>query len=223
MIIAIDGPAGSGKTTVAKRLAKKLNISYLDTGATYRTLTFKVLRDNLNPDDPEILRKVARNLDLKIEKEKVYLEGEDISEKIRTPIIDKNISKIVSYPQVREEMVNLQRALVGNRDFVVEGRDITTVVFPNAEFKFYLDAKLTTRAERRFKELINKGIKVEFEEVRKDLEKRDRADRERKVGALQISEDAVYIDTTDLNIEEVVDVILKHIKKNFEQNKVKTV
>jgi cytidylate kinase len=213
MIIAIDGPAGSGKTTIAKILAQKLNISYLDTGATYRALTLKVLRLGLDLNDEEKIKEVAKKLKLKIEKEKIYLDNEEVSAQIRTPIIDKNISLVVFHPKVREGMVKLQREIVNNNDFVVEGRDITTVVFPNAEFKFYLDAEFLVRCQRRYKEMIEKKINIDFEEVKRDLEKRDKADKERKVGALVKSKDAIYIDTTHLNVEEVVDKILSYIKK----------
>jgi cytidylate kinase len=213
MIIAIDGPGGCGKTTVAKILAQKLKISYLDTGATYRALTLKVLKLGLDLNDEEKIKEVAQSLNLKIEKDKIYLDSKEVSAEIRTPTIDKNISLVVSFPKVREEMVRLQRKIVDGNDFVVEGRDITTVVFPNAEFKFYLDADFSVRCQRRYNELREKKINVDFEEVKKDLEKRDRADKERKVGALVKSKDAIYIDTTHLSIEEVVNKILSYIKK----------
>ncbi|HIE36302.1 MAG TPA: (d)CMP kinase [Candidatus Omnitrophica bacterium] len=213
MIITIDGPGGCGKTTVAKILAQKLRISYLDTGATYRALTLKVLKLRLDLNDEERIKEVAQSLNLKIEKDKIYLDSKEVSAEIRTPTIDKNISLVVSHPKVREEMVRLQRKIVEGNDFVVEGRDIATVVFPNAEFKFYLDADFSVRCQRRYNELREKKINVDFEEVKRDLEKRDRADKERKVGALVKSKDAIYIDTTHLSIEEVVNKILSYIKK----------
>lgn len=213
MIVAIDGPAGSGKTTVAKLLASKLNISYLDTGATYRALTLKALEENADLHDEGALENLAVNLNLRFAGKTVYLDGIDVSGEIRTPLIDKNISLIVSYPGVRSLMVGLQRKIAQGKDFVVEGRDITTVVFPRAEFKFYLDADASVRAQRRFNELKDKGHKIGILEVNADLNKRDDADKNRKVGALRLSKDAVCIDTTKLTIEEVVGQMLGYINK----------
>jgi len=159
------------------------------------------------------LVKLAECLNIEFKDKRTYLDGKDVSDKIRMPVVDKNISVIVSYPEVRSVMVNLQRILSKNTDFVVEGRDITTVVFPNAKFKFYLDANPDVRAKRRFKELEEKGIKIDFKELEKDLHKRDDADRNRKVGALTISVDAVVIDTSDLTIDGVVQKMLSYIKE----------
>jgi len=205
MIIGIDGPAGSGKTTVAKLLAARLGIQYLDTGATYRTLTYAALQGELDLSDSEALAKIAKELKLEFRENKVYLDGQDISSQIRTPLIDKNISVVVSHPQVREVMVGLQRALAKENDFVVEGRDITTVVFPKAKYKFYLDGDPKIRAKRRHKELQDKGANIDLCEVEKDLIRRDHADKNREVGALKISQDARHIDTTGLSIEEVIE------------------
>jgi cytidylate kinase len=212
MIIAIDGPAGSGKTTIAKRLSKKLNVSYLDTGATYRALTLKALEDGLDLNDELVLRNIAENLNLKISDERIYIDGKDVSAEIRTPFIDKNISVVVSHSEVRGVMVDLQRKIAKSADFVVEGRDITTVVFPQAEYKFFVDADFSVRARRRFKEVKEKGICINFEELSKDLHKRDEADKNREVGPLKISDDAIYIDTTDLSIDEVVDLLATRVK-----------
>lgn len=213
MIIAIDGPAGSGKTTVAKRLSKQLNISYLDTGATYRALTLKALTMGVNLEDEAALARIARTLNLRIEKEKIYLDDKDVRNEIRTPLIDKNISAIVAHASVREVMVDLQRRLAKNNDFVVEGRDITTVVFPGAEFKFYLDADFTVRSLRRFAELQQKNADIGLEELSKDLQKRDDSDKNRKVGPLRLSPDATYIDTTHLSIDEVIATLVRLIQK----------
>ncbi|MCM8786477.1 MAG: (d)CMP kinase [Candidatus Omnitrophica bacterium] len=212
MIIAIDGPAGSGKTTVAKLLSKTLGFLYLDTGAMYRTLTLKALWESCNLDDVKALVDLAKNLSLKFSKENVYLDGEDVTFQIRTPMVDKNISKVVSYPEVRNVMVELQRLIIKGKNYVVEGRDITTVVCPDAEFKFYLDADLEVRAKRRTRDFIEKNIKVDLKEVLEDLKRRDEADKNREVGALKISKDAIYIDTTNLSIDEVIKTMLKYIK-----------
>ena len=211
MIIAIDGPAGSGKTTIAKLLAKRLGFSYLDTGATYRSLTLKALEADLDLGDECALSDLAGSLSLNLENDKVYLDGEDVSAEIRAPRIDKNISLVVSFPKVRELMVQLQRKIAENRDFVVEGRDITTVVFANAEFKFYLDADFEARAQRRFKELTAKGIDIDFHELKKDLKTRDKADMGREIGPLRLAPDAVKVDTTGLTIEQVVEKIIGYI------------
>ncbi|RKY39735.1 MAG: (d)CMP kinase [Candidatus Omnitrophota bacterium] len=215
MIVAIDGPAGSGKTTVAKLLAQRLGILYLDTGATYRALTYKALKESVDLDDEERLEELARTLNLNFDfsKGKIFLDEEVITEKIREPIIDKTVSKVAEKPKVREVLVKMQRKIAQGKDFVVEGRDITTVVFPKAEFKFFLDAEFSVRLKRRFKELEKKKISISLEEVEKDLKKRDRADLERKEGPLKKSEDAIYIDTTDLSIEEVVEKLLGYICK----------
>jgi len=211
MIIGIDGPAGSGKTTVAKLLAKRLGIFYLDTGAMYRTLTLKAIRKEVDLSDQNILKEIAEGLNLEFREGKVYLDDLDVTSQIRTPIIDKNISQVVALPEVRTVMVKLQRNIVTNGDFVVEGRDITTVVFPNAKYKFYIDATPAIRAKRRFKELTDKGLDINFQELDQDLKKRDNADKTRKISPLKVSEDAVFIDTSNLTISGTADEIIKHM------------
>ena len=213
MIVAIDGPAGSGKTTVAKLLAKKLGFDYLDTGATYRALTLKALELGVDLSKEKDLGDLARSLDLRLEGSKTYLDGKDVSLDIRQPRINQNISIIVSYPMVRETMVSLQQKIAQKGDFVVEGRDITTVVFPKAECKFYLDADFKIRSQRRFDEFKEKGIQASNDDVDKDLAKRDHADINREVGALKKADDATVIDTTHLSIDEVVDVLAQHVNK----------
>ena len=219
MVVAIDGPAGSGKTTVAKLLAKKLNFFYLDTGATYRTLTLKVLREGVNLEDKERIEQLAQGLKMKIEEEKVYLDGEDVSHQIRTPLINKTISLIACLPGVRKVMVNTQRRIVGDKDAVVEGRDITTVVFPFAEVKFYLTADFEERVKRRYRELKDKGINLDLEEVKEEMRNRDEADLKREIGGLKIAEDAIYIDTTNLTIEEVRDKLFLIVQEKIQNPK----
>ena len=211
MIIGIDGPAGSGKTTVAKFLAKKLGIFYLDTGAMYRALTLKVIEKKVDLSDKETLKKLAEELNLEFKDGKVYLDGQDVSDQIRSPLIDKSISPVVAQPEVRAVMVKLQRTIVTKGDFVVEGRDITTVVFPDAKHKFYLDASPEIRAKRRFKELSDKGMDVNFQELDRDLKRRDNADKTREISPLRLSEDAICIDTTDLTILQTAEEIIKRI------------
>ncbi|MFH1519270.1 MAG: (d)CMP kinase [Candidatus Omnitrophota bacterium] len=211
MIIGIDGPAGSGKTTVAKLLAKRLGIFYLDTGAMYRALTLKAIAERVELTDNENLGNLAETADLEIKEDRVYLSGEDVSSRIRSPLIDKSISLVVAQPRVRAAMVKLQRKIVNKGDFVVEGRDITTVVFPQAQYKFYLDASSLVRAQRRFKELKSKGIKVRFQELAEDLKKRDTADKTREVSPLKISEEAICLDTTNLTSSQTVEAIIQRM------------
>lgn len=211
MIIGIDGPAGSGKTTVAKLLAKKLGIFYLDTGAMYRALTLKAIEEKVDLSNQDVLKKMAEELKIEFKEGKVYLDDVDVSDRIRTPIIDKNISPVVAQPEVRMIMVKLQRDMVVKGDFIVEGRDITTVVFPNAEYKFYLDAAPAIRAKRRFRELSDKGMNVNFQELDQDLQKRDNADKTREISPLKISEDAICLDTTNLTIPQTVEAIIKQM------------
>ena len=212
MIIAIDGPAGSGKTTIAKLLAQRLEIGYLDTGATYRALTLYALENDLDLAESEQLVLAAENITIGFLENQVILNKINVTDKIRMPNIDKNISAVVKHPQVRSVMVDLQRKIAVNQDYVVEGRDITTVVFPNAEFKFYLDADTSLRARRRYEELLKKGMAIDYQEVLKDLENRDYSDKNREVGPLKIAVDAQYIDTSSLTIDQVVSTLTEYIK-----------
>ncbi|MFO8052617.1 MAG: (d)CMP kinase [Candidatus Omnitrophota bacterium] len=212
MIVAIDGPAGSGKTTVAKRLAKRLGFFFLDTGATYRALTYAALKDHIDLESEEELANLAAGLNLKIHDSKIYLDSVDISKEIRKPRIDKSISKVVGFTRVRKVMSSLQREEASERNSVVEGRDITTVVFPDAEFKFYLDAKQKTRVKRRVQQLLKEGEAVNSKEIEDDLIKRDRADRDRKVGSLKLTKGTRYIDTTNILIPEVVEKLFSIIR-----------
>ena len=211
MIIGIDGPAGSGKTTVAKLVAKKLGIFYLDTGAMYRALTLSAIEKKVDLTDEDALRMLVERIDLKMKEDRVYLDGKDVSGRIRTPLIDKSISSVVALPRIRAVMVMLQRKIAEKGDFVVEGRDITTVVFPQAKYKFYLDAASEVRARRRFKELKSKGMDVEFQELANDLNRRDTADKTRKASPLKISGDAICLDTTNLTIPQTVEAIIKRL------------
>jgi cytidylate kinase len=211
MIIAIDGPAGSGKTTIAKLLAKKLGCAYLDTGAMYRALTLAALERNVDISDAQALSALARSIEITLDAGKVYLDKKDVTHAIRAPLIDKSISRVVTHPDVRSIMVQLQRDFARESDFAVEGRDITTVVFPNAEYKFYLDADPAIRAQRRHQELEHKGLKIDFKETQSDLVRRDHADTTRAVGALKRADDAHFIDTTNLTIEQVVQEMLSYI------------
>ncbi len=217
-VVAIDGPAGAGKSTVAKRLAVRLGFSYLDTGAMYRSITLKAMRQGVALDNEDALAHMAKNtrLDLRGNPQsglKVFLDGEDVSDEIRTPEVTNQTFYIARAPKVRAVMVELQRAIGSGTDVVIEGRDIGTVVFPKARFKFYLDASVEERAQRRFKEFRDKGKEISLEQVIDDVRKRDETDFNRSVGPLRKAEDAVVIDSTRMSIDEVVETMARHVEK----------
>jgi cytidylate kinase len=214
MIVAIDGPGGSGKSTVAKLLSQKLNFLYLDTGAMYRALTWSVLAGGFDLGDKEKIIQQARTVDIEFKDQRVFLGGRDVTSEIRLPQVDAAISKIAEIPEVREEMVRIQRRIGGVSNCVVEGRDTTTVVFPQASFKIFLDADISERARRRLSDFKKKNIPVEYRGVCEELKRRDSCDMQRKVGALKRAQDAVYLDTTNLSIDQVVGKIYALIKKS---------
>jgi cytidylate kinase len=209
-IIAVDGPAGAGKSTVAKFLAKRLGYLYLDTGAMYRAVTLNAINSHVNFLDSKALVKSAKKSRINLERAKtgnlnVYLNGKLVNDSIRTPLVSSLVSFVARLKPVREVMVYSQRKIAGREDCVVEGRDIGTVVFPKAFVKFYLDASLVVRANRRCRELQNKNIKVSLKEINDSIERRDKCDISRKFGALKKAADAVYVDTSNLSINQVVD------------------
>ena len=217
MIIAIDGPAGAGKSTVAKILAKKKNFLYIDTGSMYRALTLKAIEEGIDIKDTARLIQMARvsHLDLMNNPDgsmKVILDDKDVSLSIREGRITRLVSDLAKIKEIREVMLGLQRKLGRQRDSVLDGRDIGTVVFPNADKKFYIDADFKERVARRYKELKDLGQDVTPEAVEADLKNRDTKDSTREFAPLKKADDAVYIDTTDLIIEEVVNKILGEIK-----------
>jgi len=218
LIIAIDGPAGSGKSTVSKLVAQRLGLLYIDTGAMYRALTLKAMRKDIDLEDSDALVKLAHATKIDLSHNdslKVYLDGEDVTALIRTPELTNNVKFVARVPGVRHEMVRLQRAVGLRHPSVLEGRDIGTVVFPDADYKFYLDASMEERAHRRHKELAEADQRVDFESLKKDIKARDESDMKRSVGALKKAEDAIVVDTTDLTIQEVVDKLLSYIKNRF--------
>lgn len=213
-VIAIDGPAGAGKSTVAKQVAQRLGCGYLDTGATYRAITFKALSDNINLQDPNELEKCAQGCDIQFDDQpgtvlpKVFLNGQDVSKEIRDPQVAKNVSVVSAVAQVRKEMTELQRKIGSKGEWVVDGRDIGTVVFPDANVKVFLTATIDARSERRYKELIQKGYQADLDTLKHDIERRDRIDSTREVAPLVKADDAVYLDSTGLTVEQVVDRII---------------
>ncbi len=216
LVIAIDGPAGSGKSTVSKKVASKLGLMYIDTGAMYRALTLKAVRENIGLEDESSLIRLASSTKIDLKEKggvlKVILDGEDVSSLIRTPELTNKVKYIARVPGVRAEMVRLQRSIGERHGAALEGRDIGTVVFPDADYKFYLDADVDERARRRYKELRELGQNVTLEDIKKDVVRRDSSDMTRSVGALKKAPDAIFIDTTRLSVDGVVDKILAYIK-----------
>jgi cytidylate kinase len=211
-VVAIDGPAGSGKGTVAKILASKCNLMYIDTGAMYRAVAYQTLKDNISIEDEDKIVEIAKNSKIEFIDGKTYLNGEDISKEIRTMEVTRIVSPISSIVKLREILVDLQREMAKGSDVIMEGRDITTVVFPNATYKFYLDASVEERANRRYKENKEKGMDVSYDEILENIKKRDYNDMHKEVGSLTRTEDSIYIDSTDLTIDEVVEKMKKIIE-----------
>lgn len=211
-VVAIDGPAGSGKGTVAKILASKCNLMYIDTGAMYRAVAYQTLKDNISIEDEEKIVEIAKNSKIEFIDGKTYLNGEDISKEIRTMEVTRIVSPISSIVKLREILVDLQREMAKGANVIMEGRDITTVVFPNATYKFYLDASVEERANRRYKENKEKGMDVSYDEILENIKKRDYNDMHKEVGSLTRTEDSIYVDSTNLTIDEVVEKIKKIIE-----------
>lgn len=211
-VIAIDGPAGSGKGTITSLIAKKCNLVNIDTGATYRTLALKVLNNNINISDEEKIIELAKNLNIEFDKNnEVYLDGNNVTKDIRSKEVTQIVSQISSIVEVRKIMVDIQRKMALGKDVIMEGRDITTVVFPNADYKFYLDASIEERARRRFEQNKEKNIDMSYEEILENIRKRDYNDMHKEVGSLIIASDSIYIDSTNMTIDEVVNKIVNII------------
>ena len=210
-IVAIDGPCGSGKGTVAKALAKKCNLVYIDTGAMYRGIAYLVLKNNLTLSDEEKIIALAENAKMEFKEDKLYLNGEDVSKEIRTMEVSNIVSTMANNVKLREILINMQRELASSYNVIMEGRDITTVVLPNADYKFYLDATLEERARRRFKENQEKNIESTYDEVYNNIVSRDYVDMH-QIGSLIRTDDQIYIDSTNLTIDEVVEKMFKIIE-----------
>ncbi|KUK14004.1 MAG: (d)CMP kinase [Synergistetes bacterium] len=215
MIVAIDGPAGSGKTTIAKLVAKRLGFFYLDTGAIYRAFTLKLIRLGFPIDDLKKICDILDSTSIDIRDGRLFLDGEDVTELIRDPEVDKRVSLVAKIAKVRERLLPFQRRLVSGKNAVVEGRDMGTVVFPKAEVKVFLTASLEERARRRHKELIQRGKNLSFDEVLEDLQKRDEIDSNREVAPLKIASDAIIIDTTGKTIDEVVEEVVSIVLQRY--------
>ena len=214
--IALDGPSGSGKSTIAKRLSQQLNILYLDTGAMYRATALKALALGIDTFDEEGVKTFINDIDLKIKyidgTQHTFLDGEDVSERIREPHVSMAASNISSLKVVRLKMVEMQRKIASEMSCVLDGRDIGSYVLPNADYKFYITASSQVRADRRYKELTLKGHKVDFNQLKEEIEQRDFNDKNRDFAPLTKAEDAIEIDTSFMTIEQVINTVLSNIK-----------
>lgn len=209
--IAIDGPSGAGKSTIAKRVASELAIDYIDTGAMYRAVGLKMLRNNIPMAEDERLFEMLDSTDVDFSEGRVFLDGEDVSDLIRTQEVSKAASDCSAFATVRRKLVELQRAMGKRKSVIMDGRDIGTVVLKDADFKFYLTADAEERAMRRFRELQAKGSEDTYEKVLEDVNRRDYNDMHREVDPLRQAEDAVLIDSTHMSIEEVVDFVIERV------------
>ena len=215
--IALDGPAGAGKSTIAKAVAKKLSFIYVDTGALYRAVGFYAIKNKINSENEIISSLKKIKIDLKFENnlQKVFLCDEDISEEIRTPEVSMMASKISAIPAVREFLFDLQQDLAKKNNVIMDGRDIGTVILPEANVKIFLTASSEKRAERRYKELIEKGLQVDYDDILKDIIKRDYDDSNRKIAPLKAAADAIFVDTSAYNLEESINLILTIINNKL--------
>lgn len=222
LVIAIDGPSGAGKSTLAKRLARELDFIYLDTGAMYRALALKVLRRSIDLADDARLAELVRTTEIDLKEEggrlAVLLDGEDVAAQIRTPEVSQMASRVSALRIVRARMLELQRELGRRGSVVAEGRDIGTVIFPEAEVKIFLDASIAERARRRWQELRAAGRLVELEETRREIEERDRRDSERDVAPLRQADDALLIDSSAAGADEVAAMVLARVRNTKSEN-----
>lgn len=223
LIIAIDGPAGSGKSSTARELARRLGFVWIDTGAMYRAATLWLLRNAVPPQEGSKLESALEDITIELDSEdgdqRVLLNGEDVTDMIRDPEINRQVSRFASLPAVRKEMVRIQKSMARKGNVVLEGRDIGTVVCPDAPIKVYLSASLEERAERRAKELRERILDVNIELLRRDIHRRDTTDSSREYAPLKPAVDAVHIDTTDLSFDEQVDAIIALVRKYEEQHR----
>ena len=217
IVIAIDGPAAAGKSTVAKRVAKKLGYTYVDTGAMYRAVTFFVLQKGINPQDEEASCAHLDEIEVSVDTDdRVFLNGQDVTKEIRSRIVAENVSYIASYKKIRLFLVELQRKLAKNKSVVMDGRDIGSYVVPDAQIKIYQSASVRTRAKRRYDENVSKGIECTYDEVEQEVKKRDYIDSHRDFAPLKKAQDAYEIDTSNMTINEVVDAIIDIVNNKGE-------
>ncbi|HPP88336.1 MAG TPA: (d)CMP kinase [bacterium] len=223
IVIAIDGPAGSGKSTIAKKIADILGILYIDSGAMYRAVTLKCLKSDINLDNPQEIIDVCKKTKIDLKQNngilEVFVDSENVTENIRLREVTNNVFKIAREPKVREILVAQQQEFAKTSSVIMDGRDIGTVVFPNADLKIYLDASVEERTRRRIKELEAKNEQVDFEKLKEEIIERDRQDKMREVGPLKIADDAIVVDTTGLSINEVINKILEILNSQLSHKK----
>lgn len=212
LVIAVDGPAGAGKSTIAKIVADKMNINYIDTGAMYRAITYKVLQSGIDINNENEVIEIAKKSDIDFKDNNIYLDGKILKEEIRTPEVSHNVSNVAQIKDVRHLMVDVQRDIGNKSSVILDGRDIGSYVFPNADYKFFLVASSKERGERRYKELIKKGYNTTLEEVINDVIRRDEIDSNREFAPLVKANDAIEIDTTGKSIDKVVESVIGKIK-----------
>lgn len=215
-VVAIDGPAGSGKGTITKLVGEKMNLISIDTGAMYRSLSLYMIKNNIALDEIDKIEDMLKKVNIELKKEDnmdlVYLDGENVTKRIREKDVNEIVSPVSHMSNIREAMVDMQRKMAQGLDVIMEGRDIGTNVFPNADVKIYLDCSIEERARRRYKQNLEKGIEQTYEEVLKNIKERHKSETERELSPLVIADDAIYIDTTTLSIDEVVEKIVSIIK-----------
>ena len=220
-VVAIDGPAGSGKGTITKLIAEKRNLVSIDTGAMYRCVTLDCLNKGIEPNNIEGIKNVLKNINIELTKvngeQKVFLNGKDVSKEIRETKVDDVVAKYAAIKQIRDKVTPMQRKMGETQNIIMEGRDIGTVVFPNADVKIFLDCSVEERAKRRYKQDIEKGIEITYEEVLESIKERHKLETERDIAPFIKADDAIVVDSTNMSIDEVVETILKIIDEKKEK------
>lgn len=218
-VVAIDGPAGSGKGTITKLVSEKRNLVSIDTGAMYRCVALDCLNNGIDVEDIEGIERILDKIQIELKKidgvQKVFLNGEDVSKEIREPRVDEVVAKFAAVKQIRDKVTPMQREMGKTQNIIMEGRDIGTVVFPNADVKIFLDCSIEERANRRYKQNLEKGIKMTYEEVLENIKERNRLETERDIAPFVKPEDAITVDSTNLSIDEVVEEVLKIIDEKL--------
>ena len=219
IVVALDGPAGSGKGTVTKLIAERLGFINIDTGAMYRCVTLECLNNNIEPTEIEKIEKVLNNIDIQLKREDtnqtVYLNGQDVTNQIRTPIVDEYVAKFAAIKQVRDKVTPMQQKMRNYGNIIMEGRDIGTVVFPDADIKIFLDCSIEERARRRYRQNWEKGIESSYEEILESIKQRHILETQREVAPFVKAEDAILVDSTNMSIEETTEAIIEIIKQKI--------
>ncbi|MBF1044209.1 MAG: (d)CMP kinase [Peptostreptococcus sp.] len=213
LVIAIDGPAGAGKSTISKLIAKNLGINYIDTGAMYRAITYKCIKEDIDVNDIQRVVDLCSRTDVDFVDNYIYLDGQRLNEEIRTLQVSSRVSDVAKIPQVREFLLEKQREIGKRSDVILDGRDVGTHIFPDAKYKFFLNASAQERGRRRYQELIDKGQSVVLEEIIEDIKKRDYIDSTREVAPLVKADDAIEVDTTSMTIDQVVTYISDMVRR----------